>query len=69
MMTFCAHCGQHVPLAKRVRAAIGKDDTHIDFIKSKMPLDIEDKEIYNALGYLTRKKLIKRVGHGLYRNR
>lgn len=26
----------------------------------------EDKKIYNALGYLTRKKKIQRVGHGRY---
>jgi hypothetical protein len=26
----------------------------------------EDKNIYNALGYLTRKKKIQRVGHGRY---
>jgi hypothetical protein len=26
----------------------------------------EPKEIYNALGYLARKKKIKRVGHGKY---
>lgn len=24
------------------------------------------KEIYNALGYLTRKKMVNHVGHGLY---
>jgi hypothetical protein len=29
-------------------------------------LDATDKEIYNAIGYLTRKKHIRRVGYGRY---
>jgi DNA-binding HxlR family transcriptional regulator len=51
-----------------VLRAIGAGDSNIDYIKSQMPIKITDKEIYNALGSLTRKKMVRRMGYKLYRN-
>jgi hypothetical protein len=50
-----------------VLKAIGSGDSNVAYIKSQMPVEMTDKEIYNALGYLTRKKMVRRLSYGLYR--
>jgi hypothetical protein len=49
------HAGETISL-EEVRAALGRNE-----------IQATPKEIYNALGYLTRKKHIENIGYGQYR--
>jgi uncharacterized protein HemY len=51
-----------------VRTAVGDTETTVEQIKKKMPKVMTNKEIYNALGYLTRKNQVRRLSYGVYRN-
>jgi len=70
-MTTCPHCGHSFvakdSAASLALAAIGEGDSNMDWIKSQMPIGMEDKEIYNALSYLVRKGMVERVRYGIYR--
>ena len=63
----CTKCGQTISPTRLVLKAIGSGDSNVAYIKSQMPVEMTDKEIYNALGYLTRKKMVRRLSYGLYR--
>jgi hypothetical protein len=65
----CEKCGQSISPTRLILKAIGSGTSNVNWIKSQMPLEMSDKEIYNALGYLTRKKLVERLGYGLYKRR
>jgi hypothetical protein len=70
-MTTCPNCGHSFvydgSAAGMALKAIGDGDSNIDYIRAQMPPKMRKKEIYNALGYLVRKGLAEKVGHGIYR--
>lgn len=70
-MTTCPNCGCRFvsdnSVASKVLRAVGDGNSSMPWIKSQMPSGLSNKEIYNALAYLTRKKMIQRIGYGLYR--
>jgi hypothetical protein len=70
-MTTCPNCGCKFvasdSAASLVLGAIGTGDSSVSWITSQMPEGLSKKEIYNALAYLTRKKLVSRISYGLYR--
>lgn len=70
-MTTCPNCGcqfiSDESAAAKVLKAVGPGDSNISWIKSQMLTDMANKEIYNALAYLTRKKMVQRISYGLYR--
>lgn len=63
-MTTCPHCGHKFvatgSVAAMVLGVIGPGDSNVSWIKSQMPKGIPDKEIYNAISYLARKKMVER---------
>lgn len=68
-MRRCPTCCQRIDLAFVVRATIRDRQLSVRDIRflvaGKVP-DVSDKEVANALAYLTRKGMVRRLGYGKY---
>lgn len=67
-MEKCPHCFQPIKMTKLVRGILLDRAYSVADIKARVRAKTKatDKQIYNALGYLTRHKMIERLGYGQY---
>jgi hypothetical protein len=71
MTQVCPHCYQPINLSLVVERCVPRSARSVADIKFLVRGKVEatDKEIYNALGFLTRYGRIERLGYGTYRRR
>jgi DNA-binding IclR family transcriptional regulator len=72
----CPHCGGRLAASlprggavlRAVRDQVAGQPAGVTVrdIIAALPAGVPPKQVYNALGYLTRRKLVRRLGYGAY---
>jgi len=67
-MDKCPYCFQPIKMTKLVRGILQGRACSVAAIKAAVreKTKATDKQVYNALGYLTRHRMIERLGYGQY---